>query len=635
MAAAPRRFPLPWVVSAVLLVLVGVLGVRLLNRPAAEIPRYSFAIELDDEDTLTQNGLAAALSPDGQWIAWNTSDGIRVRQVSDSESRLLNDTRSATSPTFSPDNRWLAFGFRSGLWRVSVLGGAPIRVCDLPTPRGVAWVDETSIVVVPNITAGLHVVDLTDGSVRQVTWPDSTVNERSHRWPTVIPGKRAVLYECQFLGRDYDQSDVRMYSLDDDESVTIYRGGGAPQATTGGQLLFAQENTLFAVDWDGSGAVTSALPVPVLENLESSVGNQEDDDGSAQFWIDQRGTLLYLDRGTTSGDVNRLAWLDLQTGDYTTIGVPAENTDFKPSPDWSMVAITRLRDDNQNIFIYDFASGNETLLTYRESVEYLGAFSPDNQTFYWSQASTAGDRFEIWRRPVDGSQPPEFVVHSPSDAGLWPESVSPDGRHLAATAWMGAQGRDIHVLDLEDIESGFTTLVGGLGDQSQLRWFGTDHFVYTQNARPVGELMLRRFPDTGAVWTFPDHPQGYFVAVSSLELGAALAPAPDGTGAARAAVEFDPVRAGWIRLLSAPPRRHTQPRVPPGRGRRRFAPAVARHQDWLGATRGGAVARRTLRNNLCSDTSHWWPFCWPWPDTIDQDGIASIAWHQVQVFMRA
>jgi serine/threonine-protein kinase len=528
-AATPRgRFPLAWAVSAILLVIVAILGVQYMRQPAAEIPRYSFSIELEGEQSLTGAGCVGTLSPDGHWIAWNTTEGIRIRQVSESTSRLLDDTRGASSHTFSPDSRWLAFSFRGGLWRVSVLGGAPIRICDLATPRGIAWVDDTSIVMVPSITSGLHLVDIASGSVREVTRPDSTASERSHRWPTVVPDQRAVLYECQFLGRDYDQSDVRMFSLDDETSKTIYRGGGAPQATAHGQLLFAQDFTLFAVEWDGTNPVSDALPIPVLENLETSVGNQEDDDGSAQFWVDHNGTLLYLDRGSRRTEINRLAWLDIATGEYEPIGVPAHNMAFVPSPDWTKIAISRLRDGNENVFIHDVRTGNETMITYRESVEYLGAFSPDNKMFYWSQASDAGNRFEIWRRPIDGSQPPEFVANSPSDAGLWPEDISPNGRYLVATAWMGADARDLFVLDLENIDAGLKALVTGQGNQSQARWFGNDHFIYTQYATPAGELLLRRFPDTGAVWTFPEHPDGYFMGQSSLELESALAPAPDG-----------------------------------------------------------------------------------------------------------
>jgi hypothetical protein len=117
---------------------------------------------------------------------------------------------------------------------------------------------------------------------------------------------------------------------------------------------------------------------------------------------------------------------------------------------------------------------------------------------------------------------------SPHDAGFWAQSMSPDGRWLGASAWTGVTQRDVYVLDLENIEEGPQLFVGGEGNQSQIGWLNDDFVYYTENATPAGELRMRRFPDTGAVWTFPAHPEGYYTASPNFDGTALIATAPDG-----------------------------------------------------------------------------------------------------------
>jgi serine/threonine-protein kinase len=519
---------LPWILTAGFAVIAGLLGIRMLmDAPPAPQVRH-LEIDVEDEDRLVENGVHVTVSPDGQWMAWNTTSGIYLRRVDQPEGQLLEDTAATYGIGFSPDSRWIGFTSRGGLWRVNVQGGAPIRICDDPTPRGFTWVDESTIVFVPSITTGLHVVDLASGEVRPLTEPDLDALERSHRWPAVVPGTRNVLFECQFLGRDYDQSDIRMISLDDETVTTVYRGGAAPRATTFGQLLFVRDHTLFAVAWDGRDPVAGSLPVPVLQNVRASAGNQENDDGSAAYAVDGLGNLVYIDRGGAGGTLSQLAWYDFATEEVTPWGPAALNKDAIVSPDGRLVAIAREREGNENLYIHELETGNETMLSHRESVEYLGAFSPDLRHLYWSQGSDLGNKFEIWRRPVDGSEPAEFVANSPQDAGFWPYGVSPDGRWLGAAAWTGATQRDVYLIDVETPGEAPVVFAGGPGNQSQLKWLNNDFVFYLENAAPAGEILLRRFPDTGAVWTFPPHPDGYEFAVANFDGSALLAVAADG-----------------------------------------------------------------------------------------------------------
>ena len=275
--APTRSSRLPWVLCGVAILVAALLGLRLATLPEPEPSLQDLEIAVVDGEDLLRAGTLALLSPDGKRMAWNTREGIWIREIARPQSQLLEGTNGSFAMCFSPDSQWLAFTAQGELQRVSISGGTPITICELPTPRGIAWVDESSIVFSPTISSGLMHVDLVSGEIVELTQIDSANNERSHRWPTAVPGERAVLFECQFIGRDYDQSDIQIVSLDDRQRRTIYRGGAAPQATDRGQLLFVRGHTLFAVKYDADAGETFGLPVPVREGLVSSVGNQEDD----------------------------------------------------------------------------------------------------------------------------------------------------------------------------------------------------------------------------------------------------------------------------------------------------------------------------------------------------------------------
>jgi len=523
-----RKVSLPWVLFTGALLIAAILGWRLTTVEPPGPRVFDLEIGVVNESELAAAGNLVTLSPDGDWMAWITPGGIHLRHVSRRLARVLEGTAGASSLCFSPDGAWIGFSGRGELRRVSISGGAPISICELPTPRGLAWVDASTIVYSPVISSGLFKADIRSGITEALTELDHDRNERSHRWPTAVPDQRAVMFECQFLGRDYDQSDIQMVSLDTGVRTTVHRGGAAPVVTTDGQLLFVRKNTLFAVAFDIEEARVLGLPVPVRENVMASVGNQEDDDGSAQFTVDRRGTLLYLDDGGRGSRLSQMAWFDLGSGAISLFGPIAEHGDLMLSPDNKMAVVSRVRDTDENLYAIDLATGNETVLTHRLSVEYAGAWSPDSRVFYWSQSSDAGDRFEIWRRPVDGTAPPEFVIASPTGAGVWPNDISPDGRYLACSAWMGADMRDVLVLDLEDVDAGFSPLIAGDENQDYLHWFGPDHVVYREGAGGSGTLMMRRFPDTGALWSFPGTELGYAMGIPDTARQSLLVVGPGG-----------------------------------------------------------------------------------------------------------
>jgi len=335
-----------------------------------------------------------------------------------------------------------------------------------------------------------------------------------------------VVYECQFIGQDYEQSDIRWVDLDTGESGTLLRGGAAPRILPSGELLFARNRALFAAKMSLEDGVTS-LPISVIDNLITSVGNQEDDDGSAQYWVDDLGNLVYRDAGAAENLQRQLTWLDLSTGEQTEVAGIAPYSGVKVSPDGLKAVVVRERQGESDLYVLDLNTGTESQLTSRRSVEYVGCWSPDSKTFYWSQSADAGNKYEIWRRAINGTTPAEFIAVAPNEAGMWPTGVSPDGRYLAFSAWMGSNYRDLWTLDLQSEGAEPESFAAGPLNEGNLTWFAPGLVGY-QEGLPLGKVVFRHFPDDGATWTLPEVDGGYFGAQGSADGRIIYATAPSG-----------------------------------------------------------------------------------------------------------
>jgi len=512
LAPRPRRAWLPWTVAAVAVCAAAWLAWRQPPPPAPAPPAGDWVLDLPGEHDIGQTSRNnVLLSPDGRWYGWVTPDGIHVRRSDQRTVTVLPETQGVDAACFSPDSRWIAYVGRNGLQRISVGGGAPFPVTPTELTRGVAWIDERTVVLSDGIVTGLKKVDLETGEVTSLTEPDHDRSERSHRWPSRSPDGQGVFFECQYVARDYENSDIQYVDLASGKRTTVYRGGAMPVARESGVLFFVRDESIFAVDLDLEALETHGLPVAVRENVAASVGNQEDDDGSANYALDDRGDLFYLDTLGSGGEMSCLAWLDLADGTLVPFTEYDEyGAEFTVSPDGSKLLENIYRDGDWNLYVRDLATGNELLLTNRRSVEYPGTWSPDSRRYYWTQGSDDGSRYELWSRPVDGSRPPAIVVLPPAETGAWVTSAGPDGTHLLGDSFNGGDGFDVFTIDLEGDEPQTALVLHTRENEQHPEFIGDgSFFVYNTGGPERRQLFIRRYPDTGAVWSLPGPAGGW------------------------------------------------------------------------------------------------------------------------------
>jgi serine/threonine-protein kinase len=206
--SAPSRSRLGWVAWAVagvatLALIVSSVGWYDATRPAPLRPLIRLSAEIAP-DTALARGIAGgtggdmlALSPDGERLALTPhgADGnvrLSTRLLNQSQATPLAGTDNAAYPFFSPTGDWIGFFADGKLKKIAVEGGAAVTLCDASSARGASWGDDGNIIAALTTSGVLSRVPSAGGTPVPVT----TLNpgERTHRWPQVLPGGRAILF---------------------------------------------------------------------------------------------------------------------------------------------------------------------------------------------------------------------------------------------------------------------------------------------------------------------------------------------------------------------------------------------------------------------------------------------------------
>ena len=170
-----------------------------------------------------------AISRDGSTIAFaGASKGVSrlyVRRLGEFDAHVLPETEGATAPFFSPDSTWIGFFGDGKLKKTPVTGGPVITLAPGADVRGGVWTDVDTIIFSPNATAPINEIPASGGASRSVTELDQTRHERTHRWPSLMPDQKTVLFNVGNIAHpnDYDEATIEAVRLDTRERrVVIY-----------------------------------------------------------------------------------------------------------------------------------------------------------------------------------------------------------------------------------------------------------------------------------------------------------------------------------------------------------------------------------------------------------------------------
>ncbi len=350
--AVPQRLSgsiLTWALAAFLLgaTLTAIAAWSLPPESAMEprTVRFSFGVQASQA---LQSGWGigqVAISPDGTTIAYladseeTGADGMRqlyLRGMDESEGRPIPGTEGAANPFFSPDGEWVGFLASGELQRVSVRGGAPLRICKASV-YGASWAADDTIIFGGGMGFGLMRVPMAGGTPESLTSPDPEKGEILHGVPEVLPDGETVLFT---IGTGTG-SRIALLSLDTGTWEELLPSGASPHYLSAGYLLFSEESSLRLVrfDLEGGQVVGSAFPALDGVEFENHAGLAE-----AFFAVSRSGDLVFVPVGLESFET-RPVWVDRSSRETIIDADPAFYISPRISPDErGRVAVIKLNE---------------------------------------------------------------------------------------------------------------------------------------------------------------------------------------------------------------------------------------------------------------------------------------------------
>jgi hypothetical protein len=212
-ASARAYWRSPWIVAVV----IGLLAIAIfvLRRPLPATEKvWRFQIPVAGSARLSAYG-SFAISPDGRQLAYfaSTPDGVsrlllrsrdslEARPLPGTESRPSRSTGAPRPPFWSPDSRFIAYGYQGKLKKIDIMGGTPQVVCDIPdAATGGSW-NRKNVIIFANNNGGIMSVPVVGGTPSVVSVRDSSRSERPPTFPAFLADGRHFLYLRANAGHD-------------------------------------------------------------------------------------------------------------------------------------------------------------------------------------------------------------------------------------------------------------------------------------------------------------------------------------------------------------------------------------------------------------------------------------------------
>jgi serine/threonine-protein kinase len=429
-----------------------------------------------------------AFSPDGARMAFVANLGLYVKAMWEVNAGPIftGITGGITTPQFSPDGRWVAFWSAGSLYKISITGGEPTKLCDLANPYGTTW--DANGLLVGEGAEGIIRVPVNGGSPHVLI---KVNDDEQAMGPSLLPDGRSILFTVAH-GRDanrFDVAQIVVQAIGSSARKVIISGGADARYVGNGYIVYAVKGSLFSQRFDLRRLEALGDAVPVLEGVRRSSGNQT---GAAQYAMSATGSLMYIPGPQTSQAGSQPAFLDrkgtierlkLQPNEY-------QSPRFSPDGDRLVFAIDDGRD--ANVWVYN-VHGNEAIRQL--------TFSGRNRFPIWTrdgsritfQSGRDGGGSIFWQR-ADGNGTAEPLTRAAQGESHIPNAWSPDGDTLLFSTHVGSGPFSLRALTLHDKK---VVPLDAVRSKSELqtgfsrngRWV-----VYATSDSDFGSVYLRPFP---------------------------------------------------------------------------------------------------------------------------------------------
>jgi serine/threonine-protein kinase len=439
--------------SHVLLSGIALLGIVLVvavtwlvkNQPAPEVRQIAMDLGMDAELELTF-GTAVRISPDESRIAYMTKSdtgiqSLMIRRIDQLNATSLPGTEGVTSFCFSPDSQWICFGLRyadeGSIKKISIEGEVTTRLCSASQPRGVSWSKDGWIYFTPNWSGGVFRVQDSGGDPVPIT--QLKEEERTHKWPEVLPDGESVLFTSSSNSQNFEDARIMIQPLaggDPKELVKGYHG----RYLASGHLAYIYQDSLYVERFDPQ---TYSIPDPKRVPIISGVSSNRK--GGSHFDISPKGTMVYMN-GKIPDSLYQFQWVD-RNGEQETLPLPPSNYgSFKLSPDGKKLAFSMDSgsESGRDIWIYDLERRTQDRLTFgtNGSNNKHPVWSPDGKWIAFKSDMDGGGKIHL--KSTKYNEPAVKITENDSRPFAW----NPDGEHIVFGQVRLDSGVDLRILKL-------------------------------------------------------------------------------------------------------------------------------------------------------------------------------------------
>jgi Tol biopolymer transport system component len=490
------------VVTAVVVVgLASGYGGWTLKRTAPRAVTRS-TITLPRGDNFSHTGVhVVALSADGSRLVYTANLRLYMRSMDQLEATPIGGTEggqdtAGRNPFFSPDGQWIGFWKEGQLKKVSVTGGAPVVLCAAENPFGASWTTDNTILYGQGQegVSGIWRVSGDGGKPEHLVKVETG---QIAQGPQMLPGGRAILFTLA-RRQDWDTAQIVVQSLDTGRRhVVVQRGTDARYVPTG-HLVYALGGTVLAVAFDVTTLAVTGGAVPLVEDVAQL-------NVTAHFAISSEGALVYVPGNAVAGGPPKrtLVWVDRQGREDPIKAPPRAYFYPRLSPDGTRVALD-LRDQEQDIWIWDLARETLTRLTLGPTFEQYGVWTHDGRAVIFSSSQFGGPSAprSLFRQASDGTGTIEQLTQGA--VAQFASAVTPDGtavifREETPPKKLGDRpGTDLFLLPLVG-ERRPRPLVQTPADELNAEVSPDGHWLaYQSNESGRHEIYVRPFPNVDA-----------------------------------------------------------------------------------------------------------------------------------------
>src|SRR5262249_41342559 len=489
---------LGWISAAVFFAAALLLAILHFREVPPERSAARFVISPPGQMTIGLGPAApqAALSPDGRYLVVSMESAgnkrnLWLRRMDSVAFQVLAGTEEASLPFWSPDSRSIGFFAQEKLRRISITGGSPQTLCDVPNPNGGTWNREGVILFAATGQRGLARVSASGGVASEVTTPDRGRMEHFHSFPQFLPDGRHFLFFS--LSEKREARGIFVASLGSEERRQILQTDSRAIYTPPGFLLFLRQGTLMAQRFDPDRLRLTGEPVRVADAVAYNPFNSR-----TTITASDNGILAYRAGPGSGVPTSELAWFDRQGKRIGTAVGRGFYVRPRLSPEGQRIVVEKLdlQESFRDLWLVDVARSTVSRLTFGPSSQSNAVWSPDGTRVVF--VSDRDNAYGLYEKLSSGAGDERLLRRSGSP--MAPTDWSADGRFIAYTEVDAKTKEDLWVLpvfgDRKPMPLLRTPFIEGQGRFSpDGKWI-----AYASDESGRREIYVQSFPPSGAKW---------------------------------------------------------------------------------------------------------------------------------------